>query len=110
MDVQMFMVAQVIDTAESLIVRSGAGVTKLTDLKGKRVAVPVGSTAHFLLMGAIKHSGLAEGDVTVISMPPDQIAAAWQQDAIDAAFIWQPVQSELLKKGKLLVGANEVAD
>lgn len=109
-DVQLFMVAQVIGTAESLIVRNGAGITKLEDLKGKRVAVPVGSTAHFSLMGAIKHAGLTANDVTVISMPPDQIAAAWQQDAIDAAFIWQPVQSELLKNGKLLVGANQVAD
>ena len=109
-DVQMFMVAQVIGTAESLIVRNGAGIAKLEDLKGKRVAVPVGSTAHFSLMGAIKHAGLSPGDVAVISMPPDQIAAAWQQDAIDAAFIWQPVQSELLKKGKLLVGADKIAD
>ena len=109
-NVQLFMIAQVIGTAESLIVRDGAGIAKLADLKGKRVAVPVGSTAHFSLMGAIKHAGLSDGDVTVISMPPDQIAAAWQQDAIDAAFIWQPVQSELLKKGKLLVGADQVAD
>lgn len=109
-NVQMFMVAQVIGTAESLVVRNGAGIAKLENLKGKRVAVPVGSTAHFSLMGAIKHAGLSESDVSVISMPPDQIAAAWQQDAIDAAFIWQPVQSELLKKGKLLVGADQVAD
>ena len=109
-EIEMVMVAQVIGTAESLIVRDGAGIKALADLKGKRVAVPVGSTAHFSLMGAIKHAGLKEGEVTVISMPPDQIAAAWQQDAIDAAFIWQPVQSELLKKGKLLVGADEVAD
>ncbi len=77
-DVQMFMVAQVIGTAESLIVRNGAGISKLEDLKGKRVAVPVGSTAHFSLMGAIQHAGLSAGDVMVISMPPDQIAAAWQ--------------------------------
>ena len=109
-DVQLFMVAQVIGAAESLIVRNGAGIAKLEDLKGKRVAVPVGSTAHFSLMGAIKHAGLSASDVTVISMPPDQIAAAWQQSAIDAAFIWQPVQSELLKNGKLLVGADQVAD
>jgi taurine transport system substrate-binding protein len=109
-NVQMFMIAQVIGTAESLIARNGAGIAKLEDLKGKRVAVPVGSTAHFSLMGALKHAGLSDSDVAIISMPPDQIAAAWQQDAIDAAFIWQPVQSELLKKGKLLVGADQIAD
>lgn len=108
-DLQLFMLAQVIGEAESLIVRNGTGIDKLTDLKGKRVAVPVGSTAHFSLMGAIKQAGLAETDLRIINMPPDQIAAAWQQQAIDAAFIWQPVQSELLKTGKLLVGADQTA-
>ncbi|MRX37414.1 taurine ABC transporter substrate-binding protein [Aminobacter sp. MDW-2] len=108
-DLQLFMFAQVIGEAESLIVRNESGITKLDDLKGKRVAVPVGSTAHFSLMGAIKHAGLSETDVTVMNMPPDQIAAAWQQGAIDAAFIWQPVQAEILKNGTLLVGADKTA-
>ncbi len=109
-DVQLFMLAQVIGKAESLIVRDGSGIATIEDLKGKRVAVPVGSTAHFSLMGAIKKAGLSESDVTIMNMPPDQIAAAWQQDAIDAAFIWQPVQSEISKNGKLLVGADETAE
>ena len=109
-DLQLFMIAQVIGEAESLIVRNGSGIEKPEDLKGKRVAVPVGSTAHFSLMGAIKHAGLAETDITIMNMPPDQIAAAWQQEAIDAAFIWQPVQSELLQNGKLLIGADKTAE
>lgn len=108
-DLQLFMLAQVIGKAESLIVRNGSGIEKLEDIKGKRIAVPVGSTAHFSLMGAIKQAGIGEGDLTIMNMPPDQIAAAWQQDAIDGAFIWQPVQSEILKNGTLLVGADETA-
>ena len=71
--------------------------------------MPVGSTAHFSLVGALKHAGMSDTDATVMSMPPDQIAAAWQQEAIDAAFIWEPVQSEILKTGKRLVGANDTA-
>lgn len=46
-DIQLFMLAQVIGKAESLIVRDGSGIASIEDLKGKRVAVPVGSTAHF---------------------------------------------------------------
>lgn len=109
-ELQLFMLAQVIGEAESLIVRNGAGVAELTDLAGKRVAVPVGSTAHFSLMGALKHAGIAETDVTIMNMPPDQIAAAWEQGAIDAAFIWQPVQSQILQNGTLLVGADKTAE
>ena len=109
-ELQLFMLAQVIGEAESLIVRNGAGITELEDLAGKRVAVPVGSTAHFSLMGALEHAGIAETDVTIMNMPPDQIAAAWEQGAIDAAFIWQPVQSQILQNGTLLVGADKTAE
>lgn len=108
-DLQLFMLAQVIGEAESLIVRNDAGIAALEDLAGKRVAVPVGSTAHFSLMGALAHAGISEGDVEIMNMPPDQIAAAWEQGAIDAAFIWQPVQSQILQTGTLLVGADETA-
>ena len=109
-ELEMFEVAQVIGTAESLIARDGSGIEEVADLAGKRVAVPVGSTAHFSLMGAIEHAGLTPGDVTVMSMPPDQIAAAWEQEAIDAAFIWEPVQSQILGKGTRLLGADQTAE
>lgn len=109
-DLKMFMIAQVIGKAESLIVRNDAGIAELADLKGKRIAVPVGSTAHFSLMGALDHAGLGANDVSIISMPPDQIAAAWEQSAIDAAFIWQPVQSQILQSGSLLLGADQTAE
>jgi len=108
-DLQLFMMAQVIGEAESLIVRNGSGIKTLADMKGKKIAVPIGSTAHFSLMGAINKAGLKESDVNIINMKPDQIAAAWEQKAIDGAFIWQPVQSKLLKSGKLLVGADKTA-
>ncbi|MBZ4021738.1 taurine ABC transporter substrate-binding protein [Rhodobacter sp. TJ_12] len=106
---QLFMLSGVIGTAESLIARDGAGIESLEDLKGKRVAVPVGSTAHFSLVGALAHAGIAEGDLTILNMPPDQIVAAWSQDAIDAAFIWDPAQSSLLENGTRIVGADETA-
>lgn len=109
-ELQLFMIAQVIGEAESLIVREGAEIAAIEDLKGKRLAVPVGSTAHFSLMGALDHAGIAENEVTIMNMPPDQIAAAWEQGAIDAAFIWQPVQSQILETGTLLLGADQTAE
>ena len=108
-DLQLIGYSDVIGTAESLIAHNGSGITTVADLKGKRIAVPLGSTAHFSLMGALQHEGIAEADVTIIGMKPDQIAASWDQDVIDAAWIWQPVQSELLKNGTLVIGADQVA-
>ena len=108
-DLQLIGYSDVIGTAESLIAHNGSGIASVADLKGKRIGVPLGSTAHFSLMGALQHEGIAESDVTIIGMKPDQIAASWDQDAIDAAWIWQPVQSELLKNGTLVIGADQVA-
>lgn len=109
-DLQMFMLSYAIGDAESLIAHNGSGIATVEDLKGKRVAVPVGSTAHYSLMGAIAHAGLTEADVQIISMPPDQIAAAWGQGNIDAAFIWPPVQTQLLETGTRIVNAAQTAE
>lgn len=109
-DLQMFMLSYAIGQSESLIAHDGSGITSVADLKGKRIAVPVGSTAHYSLMGAIAHAGLSESDVTIISMPPDQIAAAWDQGNIDAAFIWPPVQTQLLETGTRIIGADQTAE
>jgi taurine transport system substrate-binding protein len=109
-DLQMFMLSYAIGESESLIARNESGIASIEDLKGKRVAVPVGSTAHYSLMGAIAHAGMAEADVTIMSMPPDQIAAAWDQGTIDAAFIWPPVQTQILETGTRIVGANQTAE
>lgn len=106
---QLFMIAQGLGTAESLIAKEGSGIEKLEDLKGKKVAVPVGSTAHYSLMGGLAHVGIAESDVTIVNLPADQIAAAWDSGQVDAAFIWQPVQSQILQTGKFIVGADQTA-
>jgi taurine transport system substrate-binding protein len=72
--------------------------------------VPIGSTAHYSLMGALQHEGISEADVNIVGMKPDDIAAAWGQGTIDAAWIWQPVQSEILKSGTLVIGADQTAE
>ncbi len=108
-DYQLFAISNIIGDAESLIARNGSGIEKVENLKGKKVGVPLGSTAHYSLMGAVKNAGLAPTDVEVIGMKPDQITAAWDQGQIDATFIWEPAKGKVLKTGKLIVAANQVA-
>ncbi len=108
-DYQLFAISNIIGDAESLIARDGSGITKVEDLKGKKVGVPLGSTAHYSLMGAIKNAGLSPTDVEVIGMKPDQITAAWDQGQIDATFVWEPAKGKAMKTGKLIIAANQVA-
>ena len=108
-DLQLFMIAQGLGTAESLIAKKDSGIAKLEDVKGKRIAVPVGSTAHYSLMGALAHVGIPESEVTIVNLPADQIAAAWDSGQVDAAFIWEPVQNQILQSGTFIVGADQTA-
>ena len=105
-DYEMFLVAKTIGSSESLITRNGAGIDKPADLKGKTIAVPVGSTAHFSLIGALKNWGIPEKDVKIVGMSPPEIGAAWSQKNIDAAFIWEPVTGKLLADGKVMTTAG----
>ena len=109
LDYQMMSVGKIIDSSEALVTRNGAGIDKPADLKGKRIAVPIGSTAHFSLMGTLKMYNLTEKDVTVVGMSPAEIAAAWAQNAIDAAFVWYPVQAKIRENGKVMTTAGIVA-
>jgi taurine transport system substrate-binding protein len=109
LDYQMISVGKVIDSSEALVTRNGAGIDKPADLKGKRIAVPIGSTAHFSLMGALRMYSLTEKDVTVVGMSPAEIAAAWAQNAVDAAFVWYPVQGKIRENGKVMTTAGAVA-
>jgi len=61
----------VLGKAESLIARNGSNIASVADLKGKTVGVPMGSTAHYSLMGALEHEGLSETDVNIVGMKPD---------------------------------------
>jgi taurine transport system substrate-binding protein len=101
-DVRLFWILDDIADAEALIVRNGSGVNSLKDLKGKKVATPFVSTAHYQLLAIMKVDGVDPKGVNVMNMRPPEIAAAWERGDIDAAFIWDPVLSKIKGNGKVL--------
>lgn len=97
--VQVIWIYDVIGEAESMVARE-PNMKGPADLRGKTVAVPFGSTAHYSLLSAIAGAGLQSGtDVQLINLAPDAIPAAWQSGQIDAAWVWNPVLGELEKAG-----------
>ena len=98
-DLSVVWVHDVIGDAESLIVKDPADAD-ITDLKGKKIAVPFTSTAHYSLLQALTDAGLdAAKDVDIVNLEPEMMPGAWQGDEIDAAWVWDPVQSQLLEQG-----------
>jgi len=76
--------------SSAILVKPDAPPKALADLKGKRVAAQKGSSAHFLLVQAVKKGGLQWADIQPIYLPPADARAAFERGAVDAWAIWDP--------------------
>lgn len=100
----------VIGKAESLVVRDKS-ITDINQLKGKTVAVAFSSTAHYSLLQALQDAGMdPAADVSIVNLSPDKMPSAWEGGQIDAAWVWDPTLSELLKSdGQILMSSEDTA-
>lgn len=105
---QVYFIHNIIGDNEALAVRTELNIQSLADLKGKRVAVPFGSTTHFSLLSALEQEGISSSDVTVLDMQPPDILAAWQRGDIDASFVWQPTLAKLVDEGGTILTTAKV--
>ncbi|AEV74804.1 ABC-type taurine transport system, periplasmic component [Mycolicibacterium rhodesiae NBB3] len=107
-----YKVAFVLDVAgdnEALVARNGTGIDTIAQLKGKRVATPFASTAHYSLLAALAQNGLSPSDVQLVDLQPQAILAAWDRGDIDAAYTWLPTLDDLRKSGKDLITSRQLA-
>ena len=107
-----YQVAFVLDVAgdnEALVARNGSGVTDVAGLRGKKVATPFASTAHYSLLAALNQAGVKESEVTIVDLEPQDILAAWTRGDLDAAYSWLPSLDGLKKNGKVLISSKELA-
>ena len=102
-------IGDIIGSAESLVVKNNANVNSVSQLKGKKIAVPFASTSHYSLLNALKQAGLKESDVKLLDLEPNDIHAAWKRGYIDAAYVLYPVLNNLVKDGKILTGSDKLA-
>jgi len=75
---------------QAIIVPPESPIKTLADLKGKRIGVAKGSSAHNLLVASLESAKIAWGDVEVAYLAPADAAAAYTRGAIDAWSIWDP--------------------
>lgn len=108
--IEVFFVAAKLGSSEAFVVNNKAGIQSPADLKGKTIAVPFVSTAHYSLLSALKHWNIDESEVKIINLRPPEISAAWERGDIDAAYVWEPALSKLLASGKSLADSKQVAD
>lgn len=104
-DIQVIWIHEVLGSVESLVAREEANISTVGDLKGKTVATPFASTAHFSLLKALESAGLSDKDVTVLDMQTSDIYSAWTNGSIDAAYVWEPTLSQL--ENKVIIKTSE---
>jgi len=95
---------------EAIVAKAGSGIGSVADLKGKKVAVGKGTSAHNLLIAALEANGLQFSDVEAVYLPPADAAAAFASDKVDAWSIWDPFLAiaETRYEPKVLVRSPEV--
>lgn len=108
--ISVVWIHDVIGSAESLVVRDPS-ITDITGLNGRTIAVPFSSTAHFSLLQALEDAGMdSRKDVKLINLEPEKMPSAWQGGQIDAAWVWDPVLSELKNSGEVVLSSADTAE
>jgi NitT/TauT family transport system substrate-binding protein len=73
-----------------IVARRSAGISRLSDLKGKKVGTSLSTSAHYFLSKMARTAGLSETDVTAVAVRLPDMPAAIKQGDVDAIAIWEP--------------------
>lgn len=90
--------------SSAVLAPAGSPLNMLADLKGRRVALQKGSSAHYLLVRALEQAKLQWSDIEPAYLTPSEARAAFERGAVDAWVIWDPfyAAAELAIKPKVL--------
>jgi NitT/TauT family transport system substrate-binding protein len=76
---------------DAILARRDKGISTPQDLKGKRIAVPLGTTADYFLDAFLAVNSMTKKDVVVVDLKPEQMPLALVKGDVDAASTWAPV-------------------
>jgi NitT/TauT family transport system substrate-binding protein len=88
------VVMTVAEYAYRIVARRSAGVHTAMDLRSKRIATSLDTSAHFYLVKTLQSVGLSEEDAAVIGMIPAEMPAALARGDVDAVSIWEPAAEQ----------------
>lgn len=101
-DIGFVEISQIIDgkTNVAIIVPKGSKITKVEELKGKKIAVAKGSNAFNFLYLGLNKAGLKPTDVEVIQLQPNEAQPAFEAGNVDAWATWDPYITTNVLTGK----------
>lgn len=111
-DIQVVDVAVSYSDNDNCVVRTNLEIDKMSagELAGKKVAVPLGTAAHYGFLSQMAHFGVDVSGLEVVDMAPAEAAAALAQGSIDMACGWGGALRRMKESGNvLLTGAEKEA-
>ena len=93
-----------------IVARRSAGISKLADLRGKRVGTQLESSGEFFLDAMLRTVGMTVQDVTLVPFmahtdaPISQLPEQLRSGKIDAVALWEPQ----VQRSKLALGSDAI--
>jgi taurine transport system substrate-binding protein len=81
--------------------------TNVADLEGKRVAVPLGTAAHYGFLSQMNHFGVDISTMEIVDMAPNESAPAFAQGSLDMACGWGGSLRTMKEHGNILLTGAE---
>lgn len=97
--------------SSAILVPRDSAIRQLADLKGKRIALQKGSSAHYLLVRAVEKARLQWTDIQPVYLAPADARAAFERRSVDAWAIWDPfyASAELTLSPRVLANGRDLS-
>lgn len=108
-DLQVLDVAVSYADNDNCVVRADLEIDKDSagELAGKKVAVPLGTAAHYGFLKQMDHFGVSLDSLEIVDMAPAEGEAALSQGAVDMACGWGGALRRMLDSGNVLLTGAE---
>lgn len=95
----------------AIVARKDSGVTRVEDLKGRKIAAVVGTSTFFDIRAlTLKGYGLdlqKDAQIVTATAPPD-MATMMAQKQVDAIIAWQPISDQVVLRGDGVYLAKQI--
>ena len=95
----------------AIVASKGAGLAKVEDLKGRKVAAIVGTSTFFDIRAlTLKGYGLdlqKDAQIVTATSPPDMVTMLGKKD-VDAIIAWQPITDSVVFRGEGVYLAKQI--
>lgn len=85
-------------TETKVVALRNAGISKPSDLRGKKIGVFVGTQAEYFMDAFLKHHQMHRSEMTVVNLQPPDMISAIVKEEIQAIVTWQPHAYNAIKR------------